>query len=106
MRARRTVAVLTLAGLLAGCSVATSPSSGPQPQPTGRTSSTRTPNPRPIDGQIAERLQRVMVPLIRAMNNPLPLNQVKVGVIDDPRINAASAGNGEFYVTRGLLEKA
>ena len=108
MRAPRTVAVLTLAGLLAGCSVATSPSSGPQPQPrdTGRTSSTRTPNPRPIDGQTAERLQRVMVPLIRAMNNPLPLNQVKVGVLDDPHINAASGGNGEFYITRGLLEKA
>ena len=105
MRARGTVAILTLAGVLAGCSVATSPSSGPQPQ-QGRTSSTRTPSTRPIDGQVAERLQRVMVPLIRAMNNQRPLNQVKVGVIDDPRINAASAGGGEFYVTRGLLEKA
>jgi Zn-dependent protease with chaperone function len=31
---------------------------------------------------------------------------VKVGIIDDSTINAANAGNGEFYVTRGLLEKA
>jgi Zn-dependent protease with chaperone function len=31
---------------------------------------------------------------------------VKLGILDDPKVNAASAGNGEFYVTRGLLEKA
>jgi Zn-dependent protease with chaperone function len=31
---------------------------------------------------------------------------VKIGIVDDDAINAASAGNGEFYVTRGLLEKA
>jgi beta-barrel assembly-enhancing protease len=40
------------------------------------------------------------------MNNPLPLDKVKVGIIDDDQINAANAGGGEFYVTRGLLEKA
>jgi Zn-dependent protease with chaperone function len=40
------------------------------------------------------------------MNRPRPLNQVKVGVLDDPQINAASAGGGEFYVTAGLLRKA
>lgn len=47
-----------------------------------------------------------MVPLIQAMNNPKPLKQIRVGVIDDPGINAANAGGGEFYVTRGLLERA
>lgn len=47
-----------------------------------------------------------MVPLIQAMNKPRPLNQVKVGILDDASINAANAGGGEFYVTRGLLEKA
>lgn len=36
----------------------------------------------------------------------LPLNRVKVGIMDDSRINAANAGGGEFYVTRGLLERA
>lgn len=53
-----------------------------------------------------ERLQRLAVPLLKAMNNPTPLEKVRVGVIDDPGINAANAGNGQFYVTRGLLEKA
>jgi len=47
-----------------------------------------------------------MGPLVSHMNNPRPLSQVRVGIMDDPQINAASAGGGEFYVTRGLLEKA
>ena len=47
-----------------------------------------------------------MLPLIKAMDHPLATNQVKIGIMDDPHINAASAGGGEFYVTRGLLEKA
>jgi Zn-dependent protease with chaperone function len=47
-----------------------------------------------------------MLPLIKAMDHPLPTNQVKVGIMDDTHINAASAGGGEFYVTRGLLDKA
>ncbi len=47
-----------------------------------------------------------MVPLVQAMNTPRPLDRVRVGIVNDPRINAASAGGGEFYVTTGLLEKA
>ena len=47
-----------------------------------------------------------MVPLVKVMDKPRPLNQVKVRVVDDPEINAANAGNGEFYVTTGLLQKA
>jgi predicted Zn-dependent protease len=47
-----------------------------------------------------------MGPLVSHMNKPRPLSQVRVGIMDDPQINAASAGGGEFYVTRGLLEKA
>jgi len=47
-----------------------------------------------------------MAPLIRAMDHPRPLSQVKVGIMDDPHVNAASAGGGEFYVTTGLLRKA
>ena len=102
--ARRTIAALAVAGLLAGCSVATGPQ--PQPQPTGRAPQEQRSTGRPVDPALAERLQRVMTPLVRAMNNPRPLNQVKLGILDDPHINAASAGGGEFYVTRGLLEKA
>jgi putative metalloprotease len=40
------------------------------------------------------------------MDKPRPPSQVKVGIMDDPQINAANAGNGEFYVTTGLLQKA
>ena len=40
-----------------------------------------------------------MVPLVGAMDHPRPLNRVRVGIMDDPHVNAASAGGGEFYVT-------
>jgi Zn-dependent protease with chaperone function len=59
-----------------------------------------------VDAAQAERLQRIMVPLIRAMNKPKSLNEVKVGIMDDASINAANAGGGEFFVTTGLLGKA
>jgi predicted Zn-dependent protease len=47
-----------------------------------------------------------MVPLLQHMNNPIPTNQVTISIQDDPHINAANAGGGEFYVTSGLLQKA
>lgn len=47
-----------------------------------------------------------MIPLLRAMNNPRGLNATRVRVINDPNINAANAGGGEFQVTTGLLQKA
>jgi Zn-dependent protease with chaperone function len=61
---------------------------------------------RPLDPQQAERLKRVMLPLIQAMDRRLPLDKVSVGLVDDPAINAANAGEARFFVTRGLLEKA
>jgi predicted Zn-dependent protease len=73
----------------------------PAPSPT-----TRAPSTRPLDRAEAQRLQRVMAPLVRAMDHSRPLNQVKVAIMDDPHINAASGGGGEFYVTTGLLQKA
>jgi len=88
--------------LVVGCAA---PAAGPAPGPTtSRPPSTQS--GRPVDVRDAERLRRVMTPLIQAMNNPRPLGKIRVGIMDDPRINAANAGNGEFYVTRGLLEKA
>jgi len=47
-----------------------------------------------------------MAPLLRATNNPRRLSEIQVGIVDDPSINAASGGDGKFYVTTGLLEKA
>jgi putative metalloprotease len=55
---------------------------------------------------MAERLQRIMVPLLRAMNHPLSPSQVRVSIVDDPDINAGSAGSGDFIVTTGLLQRA
>jgi predicted Zn-dependent protease len=47
-----------------------------------------------------------MPPLIKNMDHPLPLNKVRVTLLEDPQINAANAGGGDFYITTGLLEKA
>jgi predicted Zn-dependent protease len=100
MRILRTIAILILVGLPSGCALETS-SRGPAPQQTASSSTGRA-----LDAQQTERVQRVMMPLIRATNNPRLLNEVRVRVIDDPNINAANAGGGEFQVTTGLLQKA
>ena len=63
-------------------------------------------NIRRVAPQEAQRLYGVLTPLLRAMDKPLGPRQVRVGIIDDPSINAANAGDGNFYVTTGLLAKA
>ena len=101
----RVMMATSLTCLLAGCAIGTS--QGPPPRSPEPTASKRpTPNTRELDARQAERLKHVMLPLIQHMNKPLPLNQVRVGIMDDPKINAANAGGGEFYVTTGLLELA
>jgi predicted Zn-dependent protease len=59
-----------------------------------------------LDPRDAERLQRIMLPLLRAGSRARSAKDVRVAVIDDPNINAANAGGGEFLVTTGLLQKA
>jgi predicted Zn-dependent protease len=54
----------------------------------------------------AQRLKRLMDPLIRHMDHPIPSTAVKVTVLQDSQINAANGGGGDFYVTSGLLQKA
>lgn len=93
--------LLCVIGVTTACAVISTTSPPRQPQDAGRPSSGR-----PVDPQVAERLRRVMTPLVGAMNNPIPLNQVQIGIIDDQSINAASGGGGQFYVTTGLLQKA
>ena len=66
----------------------------------------RTPNVKPLDPSQAARVQRIMVPLLRAGDKTRSLKEIRVGVVEDPDINAANAGGGEFYVTTGLLQKA
>jgi beta-barrel assembly-enhancing protease len=76
--------------------------------PSGKPSQTSGTQPasRPLDAKQAERLRLIMVPLAGAMNHPRPVNQIRVPIMDDPHVDAASAGGGEFYVTTGLLLKA
>jgi Zn-dependent protease with chaperone function len=97
---------LLLATTVTGCAGLLDTSGSASPSPTSRPAPSPSTSSRPVDGQQAQRLQRVMTPLVKAMDRPLPLDQVKVGIMDDDHVNAASAGNGEFYVTRGLLDKA
>jgi hypothetical protein len=47
-----------------------------------------------------------MVPLLAAMDHPVSADQVSVGILDSNEINAANAGSGRFFVTKGLLARA
>jgi putative metalloprotease len=59
-----------------------------------------------VDPALAARLKNVMVPLLQKMDNPIPLDQVKVALAEDDSINAGNAGGGNFIVTTGLLKRA
>jgi predicted Zn-dependent protease len=97
---KRGFATLVVALSIGGCVVESgSPSRAPR-------ESQRPAGTRRIDPRQAERLQRIMVPLLRVANKPQSPSEVRVGIVDDPNINAANAGGGEFYVTTGLLQKA
>lgn len=52
------------------------------------------------------RVRAVMLPLVRVSNKRIPLDQIRVAIADDATINAASAGNGRYIVTTGLLNRA
>jgi Zn-dependent protease with chaperone function len=97
----RLTAGLVSVALAAACAT---PASGPAPQT--RPTAGSPASGRPIDAAQAQRLQRLMVPLIQAMDHKRALGDVRVGLIDDAAINAANAGGGQFYVTTGLLQKA
>lgn len=110
----RTVVVIKSA--LVGCSLAalvgclgvggypSAPTSSPAPTPAPRPTGTAT--AAKVDAAQVERIKRLMIPVIRVMNNPIPSGQVQLSVVDDPQINAGSAGSGQFIVTTGLLNKA
>jgi predicted Zn-dependent protease len=53
-----------------------------------------------------ERLRRIMVPLIRATNNPDRMNELRIRIVENGSVNAGSAGGGQFVVTTALLERA
>lgn len=90
--------------MASGCLAATSPapSSRRAPQAAPLSQSSR----QGADSTAAGRLRRVMIPLIEAMDRPCRVEEVRIGLINEPDINAANAGNCEFYVTTGLLRRA
>ncbi len=94
---------LIAALLLTGCALATT-----SPPSAARRAETPPPaaSQKSVDPAQVERLKKAMIPLLQVMDKPRPPSQVKVGIMDNPQINAANAGNGEFYVTTGLLQKA
>ena len=98
---KTTTHLAMIAAVAAGCAVGTS-----APAPAPRAEAAPQKAAATIDPGQAERLKRILPPLFHAMNKPIDLKKVKIGIMDDPEINAANAGNGEFYVTTGLLQKA
>src|SRR5262245_318646 len=101
-RKLETMALLLLTATLSACVAVESTSTrrGPRDENPSPPSSGR------VDSYEAERLRRVMIPLLRAMDRPCRPEQVRVGIINQNEINAANAGNCEFYVTAGLLRRA
>jgi putative metalloprotease len=100
---RRSILLGTLCVFVLGCVAA----------PTGGGETRRPRSTNPAGEQVsaatpaqAARLQRVMVPLLKAMDDPISVDQVSVGIMQDPQINAANAGRGRFFVTSGLLDRA
>ncbi|MGH7795004.1 MAG: M48 family metallopeptidase [Candidatus Binatia bacterium] len=52
------------------------------------------------------RVRAVMLPLLRVTNRRIDYDNIQVSIVDDPAINAANAGEGRYYVTTGLLNRA
>jgi putative metalloprotease len=59
-----------------------------------------------VDAETAQRLFRIITPLLGAMEHSLGPHQVSMGIVADDAINAANGGGGKFLVTTGLLERA
>ncbi len=94
-------ACFLVGALLSGC-VASSGSSGRRPtdEPYAHRSARR------VESWEADRLRRVMIPLIRAMDRPCRLSEVRITFMSESDINAANGGGCEFYLTLGLLRRA
>jgi predicted Zn-dependent protease len=59
-----------------------------------------------LTAQQMSRVRTVMLPLLRVTNHRVDYGNIEVSIVDDPAINAASAGEGRYYVTTGLLNRA
>ena len=61
---------------------------------------------RGVDSWEEDRLRRAVAPLIRSMNEPCRLSEVRVDIVHQSEINAANGGSCHFYVTTALLRQA
>jgi predicted Zn-dependent protease len=87
--------------LLTGCLAPMPAPSRRAPQDSAVSNSTWRPDARETD-----RLRKIMLPLIQAMNQPCRAGEVQVAILNESEINAANAGSCQFYVTTGLLRSA
>ena len=91
--------LVAVAGCLELAGIPADSASAPQPTGTAATGGK-------VDAAQVARLERLMVPLLRVMDHPISSRQVQIDVVDEPEINAGSAGSGQFVVTTGLLRQA
>jgi predicted Zn-dependent protease len=61
---------------------------------------------KPRTEQQLERIKSVILPLLQATDRRIAAEDVRLTIVDEAAINAASAGHGRFYVTTGLLSQA
>jgi predicted Zn-dependent protease len=104
-RQKLLLALLVSAATLSSCVVATEEPSrrGPRDDYSSRPPASSSAR---VDPRDAKRLQQIMPPLLQAMDHPCRPDQVQIGIINEQEINAANAGNCEFYITMGLLRRA
>jgi predicted Zn-dependent protease len=102
---RLTMVALVLAGIqLAGCMTAM-----PDPAPRApRAERHDRSAPRSTAGETweAQRLRRIIAPLVEAMDRPCSVDEMRIGLVRANEINAANAGRCQFYVTTALLQRA
>lgn len=58
------------------------------------------------ESQQSEHLRSVMIPLIRVMDHPCSVDDVRISIVDQTEVNAGNAGGCQFLVTTGLLRRA
>jgi predicted Zn-dependent protease len=101
-RLRPAVGALALALIqLSGC-VAATPYSAPRPG--GHYGNAR--RGAAEESREAQRLRRILLPLVDAMDRPCSMNELRVGLVRQNEINAANSGGCQFYVTTALMQLA
>ena len=61
---------------------------------------------KPRGEQELNRLRQIMLPLLQATDHRTAVEDIRLTVVDEAKLNAASGGSGQFYVTTGLLRQA